>query len=58
MRFYSQATEKIQSIAAFINERKREAENSSKTLEIANTITGNDKVETVPICRLQEHQVS
>jgi hypothetical protein len=39
-----QATDKIQSIAAFINERKREAENVSKTLEISNKITGNDKV--------------
>ncbi|ELR14853.1 RhoGEF domain containing protein [Acanthamoeba castellanii str. Neff] len=38
------ATDKIQSIAAFINERKREAENVSKTLEISNKITGNDKL--------------
>jgi hypothetical protein len=42
-----QATDKIQSIAAFINERKREAENVSKTLEISNKITGNEKVRSL-----------
>jgi hypothetical protein len=47
----TQATDKIQSIASFINERKREAENVSKTLEISNKITGNDKVSVTFILR-------
>jgi hypothetical protein len=49
----TQATDKIQSIASFINERKREAENVSKTLEISNKITGNDKVSVTFTLRKQ-----
>ncbi len=37
-------TDKIQSIAAFINDKKREAENISKTLEISNRMIGKDMV--------------
>jgi hypothetical protein len=51
-----QATDKIQSIAAFINERKREAENVSKTLEISNKITGNDKVRALVIIGVKRGQ--
>jgi FYVE/RhoGEF/PH domain-containing protein 5/6 len=39
-----EAAGKIAEIASFINEKKREAENVSRTLEIANKLSGKLKV--------------